>query len=131
LSISLGLLLFSLPVSAQLNLGRILGGVTDEGGGAIVGAAVTVIDVQRGVSRPLTTDEAGAYSAPSLNPGTYKVPAEAKGFKGLDRTGISVGVGQDVRVDLILQPGEQTQTVTVTGEATNASPHSFGVNFST
>ena len=94
-------------------------------------ATVTVIDVQRGVSRPLTTDEVGACSAPSLNPGTYKVRAEAKGFKVLDRTGISVGVGQGVRVDLILRPGEQTQTLTVTGEATNASPHSFGVNFST
>ena len=81
---------------------------------AIVGATVTVTDVQRGVSRTLTTDEAGQYSAPSLTPGAYGVRAEAKGFKVLDRTGIEVGVGQDVRVDLTLQPGEQTQTVTVT-----------------
>ena len=35
----------------------------------------------------------------------------------MERTGISVGVGQDVRADLTLQPGEQTQTITVTGEA--------------
>ncbi len=114
---SLALLLFCLSASAQLNLGRILGSVTDETGGAIVGATVTVTDIQRGVSRTLTTDEAGQYSAPSLNPGTYSVRAEAKGFKVLDRTGIDVGVGQDVRIDLTLQPGEQTQTVTVTGEA--------------
>lgn len=110
-------LLMSLPAVAQLNLGRVFGGITDQSGGAIVGAKVTVIDVQRGIARPLTTDNAGEYSAPSLIPGTYTVRAEATGFKTVERTDIVVGVGQDVRVDLSLQPGEQTQTITVTGEA--------------
>ena len=106
---------FSLPLAAQLNLGRIFGGITDESGGAIVDATVTVLDVQRGVTRPLVTDSAGQYSAPSLQPGTYTVRVEAKGFKTIDRSDIAVGVGQDIRIDLTLQPGEQTQTVTVTG----------------
>jgi hypothetical protein len=99
------------------NLGRIFGAVTDQSGGAIVAATVTVIDTARGVSRPLTTDAAGEYSAPSLTPGTYTIRVEAKGFSILQRTDIVVGVGQDVRADLTLQPGEQTQTVTVSGEA--------------
>ena len=106
---------FALPIAAQLNLGRIFGGITDESGGAIVDATVTVLDVQRGISRPLVTDSAGQYSAPSLQPGTYTVRVEAKGFKTIDRSDIAVGVGQDIRIDLTLQPGEQTQTVTVTG----------------
>ena len=42
--------------------------------------------------------------------------AEFKGFKTIERADIVVGVGQDVRVDLSMEPGEQTQTVTVTGE---------------
>ena len=110
----LGLLLFCSPAFAQLNLGRILGSVTDQTGGEIAGATVTVIDVARGINRPLTTDGAGEYNAPSLIPGTYTVRAEAKGFKATERPNVLVEVGTDVRVDLTLQPGEQTQTITVT-----------------
>ncbi len=109
-------LLLCLPAFSQLNYGRIFGAVTDQSGGSIVGATVTIIDVTRGVSRPLTTDTAGGYSAPSLIPGRYTVRAEFKGFKVLERSDIAVGVGQDIRVDLSLEPGEQTQTITVTGE---------------
>ena len=50
-------------------------------GGVIAGATVTVTDVNRGVSRALTTDQAGQYVAPDLLPGTYTIRGEAKGFK--------------------------------------------------
>jgi hypothetical protein len=116
-SVGLAVILFSVPASAQLNYGRVYGSVTDQSGGAMVGVTVSVIDVDRGITRPLTTDDAGTYSASSLLPGNYTVRAEAKGFKAGEHTGLTVGVGQDVRVDLSLQAGEQTQTVTVTGEA--------------
>ncbi len=89
----------------------------DQSGASIAGATVTILDVERGVSRPLTTDTAGQYSAPSLIPGTYTIRVEFKGFKVVERADVVVGVGQDIRVDLSLQPGDQTQTVTVTGEA--------------
>jgi hypothetical protein len=114
LGVSLVMLLLCLPASAQLNLGRIVGSITDQSGGVIVGATVTVIDVARGVSRALTTDSAGGFSAPSLVPSTYTVRVEFKGFKTIDRQNVEVGVGQDVRLDLTLQPGDQAQTVTVT-----------------
>jgi outer membrane receptor protein involved in Fe transport len=107
-------------------MGRILGGITDQSGGVVAGATVTIRDVQRGVSRTLTTDEAGEYNAPSLLPGTYTVRSEAKGFKTLERQNVLLQVGQDIRVDLTLQPGEQSQTITVTEqiplmETTNAT----------
>ncbi len=108
--------LLSVPSFAQLNLGRIFGAVTDQSGGAVVGAAVSVIDVARGVTRPLVTDDAGQYDASSLTPGTYTVRVESKGFKIGEHTDIDVGVGKEVRVDMTLQPGEQTTTVTVTGD---------------
>lgn len=117
LCIALGIALFSLPASAQLNYGRIYGSVTDQTGGAVAGATVTVIDVDRGISRTLVADDTGQYSGSSLLPGNYTVRAEFKGFKVAEHSGLTVAVGQDVRVDLSLQPGEQTQTVTVTGEA--------------
>lgn len=119
------LLLISVPLLSQGNAGRILGAITDQTGGAISGATITVLDTQRGTSRTLTTDDAGAYNAPNLLPGTYSVRAEFKGFRTLDRQNIVLEVGQDLRVDLTLQPGEQAQTVTVTEslplvETTNA-----------
>jgi hypothetical protein len=104
------------PVFSQANQGTIQGGVFDQTGGAIAGATVTVTDVARGVTRALTTDNAGQYVAPSLNPGTYTIRAEAKGFRSVEHSGVLVEVGQNIRLDLIVQPGEQTQTVTVTGE---------------
>ena len=72
------------------------------------------------------TDQAGEYNAPTLIPGTYTVRVEAMGFKKLERQNVVIQVGQDVRVDVTVQPGEQTQTVTVTEaiplvETTNAT----------
>src|SRR5580704_17744938 len=95
------------------DFGSIVGAVTDTSGGAIAGVAVTVFDVQRGVARTLETDATGQYNAPNLTPGTYKVRAEFKGFRTIERQNILIEVGQQIRVDLSLQPGEQTQTITV------------------
>ncbi len=98
---------------AQGTAGRILGAVTDQSGGAIAGATVIVTDVNRNTPRTLTTDQSGEYNAPNLLPGNYKVHAEAKGFKSFERTGIFLEVGGEIRVDLVMQPGEVSQTITV------------------
>jgi hypothetical protein len=121
----LAVFLASVPVLAQGNAGRIGGSITDQSGGAVVGSTVTVTDVERGTSRTLTADESGAYNAPNLLPGTYKVRVDFKGFKSTERQNIALEVGQEIRVDLTLQPGEQTQVVTVSEalplmETTNA-----------
>ena len=126
LSAIVGLLLFSVPLFSQGNNGRILGTVTDQTGGVISGATVTIIDKDRGVARTLITDDAGEYNAPNLIPSTYIVRAEAKGFKRLERQNVALEVGKEIRVDLTVQPGEQAQTVTVTEaiplvETTNAT----------
>ena len=117
LLVSIGALLFSLPVFSQANLGRILGAVTDQTGGVIAGAMVTVTNTGTGVARTLTTDQAGEYAAPNLIPGTYSVRAGAMGFQTFERQNITVGVGQDTRVDAQLTPGQVTQTVEVTAAA--------------
>jgi len=114
LSIGLGVLLLCLPAYSQLNLGSIAGTVTDASGAVIAGAKVTVTDVQRGVSRTLTTDAAGNYSAPSLTPGDYAVTVTYTGFQTMNRTGVTVGVGQPVRIDVSMKPGTEAQKITVT-----------------
>ena len=87
---------------------------------------MTVKDVARGVSRTLTTADSGEYNAPNLLPGSYAVRAEAKGFKAVERENILLEVGKEIRVDLSLQPGEVSQTITITEappmvETTNAT----------
>ncbi len=116
LCVAVAIFLFSIPAFSQTSTGRILGTVKDQTGGAISGAAVTVTDTARGVSRNLTTDESGAYLAPQLLPSTYTVRATYMGFQTWERTNIRLEVGQDIVVDAVLQPGVQTQTVTITEE---------------
>ena len=116
LASAMALLLISLPLFSQASQGTIEGGVFDQTGGAVAGASVTVIDVARGVTRTLNADNAGQFVAPNLTPGTYTVRAEAKGFRTTEHSGVLLEVGQSIRVDLTVQPGEQSQTITVTGE---------------
>ena len=116
MAVFLAVLLFSLPAFPQGNTGRILGTVTDQTGGYIAGATVTVTDVARGVTQTLTTDADGAYVAINLIAGTYTVKAEFKGFKTFERKNVLVEVGKDVRVDPVLQTGSQTETITITEE---------------
>ena len=116
LGVIVPLVLASVPVFAQTVSGRILGTVTDSTGAAIRGAAVTITDIERGTTRNLTTDDSGAYGAPNLLPGTYKVRAEAKGFKTVERVNVPLEVAQDVAIDLVLPPGQANETVVVTEE---------------
>jgi hypothetical protein len=101
------------PLFAQGTAGRILGTVTDQSGGSIAGATVIVTDIDRNATRTLTTGQSGEYTAPNLLPGNFKVRGEAKGFKAFERSGVVLEVNGEVRVDLVMQPGEVSQTITV------------------
>ncbi len=116
LSTTLVVLLFCFALFAQANFGRILGAVTDPTGAVLPGARVSILDTQRGLARTVTTDEAGQYNAPTLIPGTYTVRVEFPGFKTLDRGNVVVEVGKEIRVDLTIEPGAQSETVTVNEE---------------
>jgi len=108
--------LIGAPAFPQGNTGSILGVVTDQSGGYVAKAAVTITDVARGVSQTLTADSDGAYVAINLLPGTYSVKVEYKGFKTFERKNILLEVGKDVRVDAVLQTGSATETVIITEE---------------
>jgi hypothetical protein len=112
----IGALLISFPIHSQTTAGRILGDVRDQSDAAIVGATVEITDVERGISRTVLSDDAGAYVAPNLDPGMYKVTVSKTGFKTLQRNNIQVEVATDIRVNVVLQPGDATQTVVVTEE---------------
>ena len=110
------LLGFSAPIVGQAVNATLLGTVTDSSGAAVSGAKMTISETNTGISRTTQTNESGNYVLPDLPPGTYKVTAEQSGFKRESRTGIDVIVNTTERVDLVLQPGNITETITVEAE---------------
>lgn len=114
---TLCVLLLSGIAQAQVSTGTISGTVKDSSGAALPGANVVILNQDTGISRTLQTDQGGQYSAPSLNPGNYRVTGTRDGFQTEVRTGVVLTVGQEAIVDLSLPVGTVTETVTVTGGA--------------
>lgn len=107
----------SLCAIAQVTTGTILGTVTDQSGAAVVGASVTVSDIDKGTSVNRKTDETGSFQFPFLIPGNYKVTVEQAGFKKAEQSGITLQVDQRARVDIQLSVGNVSETVEVTAAA--------------
>src|SRR5690242_4455299 len=95
----------------------LVGTITDASGALVANAKVVLTETNTGVSRNINTNESGNYSFPNLPPGLYSVSAEQTGFKKATRGGVDLPVNTTARVDLVLQPGQITETVEVTAEA--------------
>jgi hypothetical protein len=102
--------------------GVISGTARDSSGGVVPGVNVTVQNLETGAARAAVTDRAGDYSVLSLPVGRYEVRAQKDGFRTEVRRGITLAVGQEATVDLVLQLGEIRQQVTVNGDAALVSP---------
>jgi hypothetical protein len=110
------LLGFSAPVMGQAVNATLLGTVTDSSGATVANAKVTITETNTGIGHTSQTNESGNYIFPDLPPGTYRVIAEQTGFKRESRAGIDLIVNSTERVDLVLQPGNMSETVTVEAE---------------
>src|SRR5437016_1509854 len=94
----------SAAASAQEITGSITGSVHDTNGAAVSGATVTITDTEKKVVvRTLTTNEDGAYAAPSLPVGIYDVLVEASGFKKYLGSKVKIDVGQRRTLDIALE----------------------------
>jgi hypothetical protein len=109
----LAILLAGTSLFCQTDMARISGAVTDPAGVGLRGSTVTISDAQHGSTRVLVTTQSGDYVAPNLPSGLYSIRAEADAFKTEERS-IQLEVGQDVRIDLVLQPGDVSEKITVT-----------------
>ena len=103
--------------AAQAVSGTLLGTVTDNTGGVVPGATVTITHTETGRIRTVTSDENGEWAAPSLATGTYTVKAELTGFKTVTMTNVHLGVDQRVRVDPKLEVGAMTESVEIVASA--------------
>jgi hypothetical protein len=106
----------------QAGRGSISGTVTDPSGAVVPGTTVVLRDQATGATQHTVTSAAGLYSFISLNPGVYKVTASQSGFASVERDNVSVSVDQVTLVNIALQVGATTETVTVTEGAALVEP---------
>ncbi len=97
--------------------GSISGVVRDAGGGVVPGATVVIKDDTTGSTFEAVSDAEGRYLVPALRAGSYTVTASLTGFKTAETKGIRLAPGQPVTINLTLEVGELTETVTVTSSA--------------
>jgi carboxypeptidase family protein len=98
---------------AQAGRGSISGLVTDPGGAVVQGAKVALLNPATGVTQHTVTSSAGLYTFISLSPGVYTVTASQTGFKSVAQEKITVNLDAVTEVNVTLQVGATTETVTV------------------
>src|SRR6202521_1490383 len=118
----------SIPVYGQLVGAMLSGTVTDQSGGVVPQAAISIKNIATGITRTSTTSAAGFYSAPNLLPGTYEIRASAQGFSTEVQSGVTLSVGEQQVLNFTLQVGQMTQTVEVTTEAPNVQLASSSIS---
>ncbi|MDE1162259.1 MAG: carboxypeptidase regulatory-like domain-containing protein [Acidobacteriaceae bacterium] len=104
-------------LSAQEFRGVISGTVEDSSGAIVPGASVTVIDMGTGAKYKTQSNASGIYDATSLAPGKYQVHVEAPSFRAYTRSGITIQAGDHPQIDVKLDLGAVTDTVTVNSDA--------------
>jgi hypothetical protein len=102
---------------SQITTGTIRGIVSDETGGVIPGASVTLTHVATGVIRTVLTDEHGRYTAPLLEVGDYEISVEASGFGKVVQKGYTLALGQTLVVNIPVKIAGLEQVVTISDES--------------
>lgn len=99
----------------QINTATITGIIKDQSGAAIPGAALRLTNELTGQTRAMISNGVGYYAFTLVPIGRYELTASAKGFKATARKGLAVSAGQTLSLDLQLEIGAATETVTVSG----------------
>ena len=105
------------PADAQLLYGSVTGLVKDAQGASVPGATVTIVNKDTNLTRDTVTDAQGQFNVVNLLPGRYDVKVSLTGFREGVRTAVPVTIGEISRVEVTLEVGALTETVTVASEA--------------
>lgn len=97
--------------------GRIAGRAVDQSGSAVPNVLVTATNTETAVKVSATTNDAGMYDIPYLQPGIYTLSAAAAGFKSYERRELQVRVGDQLAIDIPLEVGQVSESITVSGQA--------------
>ncbi|MBV8820788.1 MAG: carboxypeptidase regulatory-like domain-containing protein [Acidobacteriaceae bacterium] len=98
---------------AQGDRGTITGTIGDPAGAVVAGAAVETRNVETGATYQAATTTTGNYTLAELPAGSYELSVSVPGFKKYVRQGLTVQVGQTLRIDVMLEVGTATESVTV------------------
>ena len=109
--------LASAPAAAQPLYGSVVGNVKDAQGGIVPGGTVTLVNTGTNLKRETTTDAQGAFNFVNVLAGKYDVRVALPGFREAVRSGVPVSNGEISRVDIALEIGAMSETVTVKSEA--------------
>jgi hypothetical protein len=113
---------------AQVVGATLSGTVTDQSGGVVPQAVISIRNVDTGITRATTTSAGGFYSVPNLLPGAYEIRASAQGFSNEVHNGITLTVGEQQVLNFTLRVGQASQTVEVTTEAPNVELASSSIS---
>jgi hypothetical protein len=102
---------------AQADRGTITGTLTDPAGAVVAGASVEAKNQETGLVYPAATTATGNYTIVQLPVGVYEVSATVPGFKKYNRTGVTVEVAATLRIDIPLEVGGSTESITVQADA--------------
>jgi hypothetical protein len=112
LTLSLGLLTAA-DSAAQVLYGSVVGIVQDTSGASIPGATVTITNKQTSLTRDVTTSDDGSFTVVNVLPGSYDLKVSLQGFREYIRSGVPVTAGNISRVEVNLEVGQLSETVTV------------------
>jgi hypothetical protein len=108
---------------AQTDAGAVTGLVTDPSGAIVVGAKLTLVNIDQNTETETKSNASGLYVFPSIQPGRYLIRVERDGFKVANVTGLTVNTEDHLEENIRLEVGSTSESVTVNGEgATNDSP---------
>src|SRR5712671_2310946 len=108
---------FAYAVQGQTETATVSGLGTDRTGGAVSGAEVRLHSVERGTVTTTTTNNAGIYVFPSVQPGQYQISIQKQGFKQVDLLGLIVNVQDHIEQNFRLEVGSVAESVTVEAAA--------------
>jgi hypothetical protein len=111
-------LLIGCAVFGQSDRGTITGTIGDPAGAMVPNASIEAKNSETGALYRVSSTSTGNYTLPQLPAGNYQLSVTASGFKQYLQTGITVLVAQALRIDVRLEVGAITETVTVNADAT-------------
>ena len=112
---------------AQSDNTQISGFVKDQAGGIISGAKVTIKSETKSLERSTTSNSEGYFVITTLPPDFYSITVEANGFKQFQEKGRKLDPNLPAKIDVALQPGQVTETVTVTASTAEVQSESSTV----
>ncbi|HEV8412835.1 MAG TPA: carboxypeptidase-like regulatory domain-containing protein, partial [Bryobacteraceae bacterium] len=124
----LALLVCSAAVFAQTATGTITGTISDPAGAVVANAPLELKNSETGTVYQTATSSTGNYTFQQLPASTYQLTVNVPGFKTHVRQNLGVQAAQTIRIDIILEVGTNTESVTVSAQASMLSTESASVN---